>query len=70
MQCRLASRAWSCSDLLKGAAQIVDAMDTRSSEEVVLDVQKALLDETENLSAEEIEKLLQARCTIIGPIII
>lgn len=70
MQCRLASRAWSCSDLLKGAAQIVDAMDTRSSEEVVLDVQKALLDETENLSAEEIEKLLQARCTIMGPIII
>ena len=70
MQCRLASRAWSCSDLLKGAAQIVDAMDTRSSEEVVLDVQKALLDETENLSAEEIEELLQARCTIIGPIII
>lgn len=70
MQCRLASRAWSCSDLLKGAAQIVDAMDTRSSEEVVLDVQKALLGETENLSAEEIEKLLQARCTIMGPIII
>lgn len=56
--------------MLKGAAQIVDAMDTRSSEEVVLDVQKALLDETENLSAEEIEKLLQARCTIMGPIII
>ncbi len=64
MQCRLASRAWSCSDLLKGAAQLVDAMDARSADQVLLEFQKDLLDETENLSAEDIERLLQARSVI------
>ena len=50
------SRAWSCSELERGADQVVM---TCPSEEV-LNMQQELLSETSDLSAAQIEELLKA----------
>ena len=59
MNRRLQSRAWSCSELVRGAAQIVDEMPAPSLNAMVVDQKHDLLGETSNLTAAELEKLLQ-----------
>ena len=59
MNRRLQSRAWSCSELVRGAAQIVDEMPATSLSSMVVDQRFDLLDETSNLTAAQVEKLLQ-----------
>ena len=56
---RLQSKSWSCSELVRGAAQVVDAMPVQSLDAMVVDEKHKLLSETSQLSAAELEKLLQ-----------
>ena len=62
MSTRLQSRAWSCSELVRGAAQVVDEMPAPSLNEMVVSEKHRLLGETSDLSADDIEKLLQDPC--------
>jgi len=59
MNKKLQSRAWSCSELVRGAAQIIDEMPAPSLNDMVVDQKHDLLGETSNLTAAELEKLLQ-----------
>lgn len=59
MTTRLESRAWSCSELIRGAAQIVDEMPVTSLDTMVVDQQYQLMSETIDMSADEIEKMLK-----------
>lgn len=59
MNTKLQSRTWSCSELVSGAAQIIDTMPAPSLDTMVVDEKHKLLGETYDLSAAEIEKLLQ-----------
>lgn len=59
MTTRLESRAWSCSELIRGAAQIVDEMPATSLDTMVVEEQYQLMRQTMDMSAEEIEKMLQ-----------
>eukprot|EP00435_Cladocopium_sp_Y103_P029853 s2239_g7.t1 len=61
MNRKLQSRAWSCSELVRGAAQIVDEMPAPSLNDMVVDQMVNLLGETSDLTAAELEKLLQDR---------
>ena len=59
MKARLQSRAWSCSELIRGAAQVVDSMPAPSLDHMVVEEKHKLLSETSCLGIEELEKLLQ-----------
>lgn len=59
MTTKLTSRTWSCSELVAGAAQIIDTMPAPSLDTMVVDEKHKLLGETYGLSAADIEKLLQ-----------
>ena len=59
MNKKLQSRAWSCSELVRGAAQIIDEMPAPSLNNMVVDQKHDLLGETSNLTAAKLEKLLQ-----------
>eukprot|EP00435_Cladocopium_sp_Y103_P019536 s2558_g4.t1 len=52
---RLPSKSWSCSELVRGAAQVVDAMPAQSLDAMVVDEKHKLLGETADLSADEDE---------------
>ena len=59
MLTRFQSKSWSCSELVRGAAQVVDSMAMMSPDAMVVQQRRHLLSETADLSADEIEKLLQ-----------
>ena len=61
---RLQSKSWSCSELVRGAAQVVDAMPAQSLDAMVVEEKHKLLTETSELSASELEKLLQDSCLL------
>ena len=54
---RLPSRAWSCSELDRGAAQVIDMQV--SPDAAIVKQEALLLRETEGLGVEELQKLLQ-----------
>lgn len=59
MSTRLPSKSWSCSELVRGAAQVVDDMAAPSLDAMVVDERLKLLGETSDLDIAAIEKLLQ-----------
>lgn len=59
MSLRLQSKSWSCSELVRGAAQIVDDMAAPSLDSMVVEERLKLLNETSDLDMAEIEKLLK-----------
>ena len=59
MSTRLQSRTWSCSELVRGAAQVVDEMPAPSLNDMVVKQKYHLLGETSDLNAADIERLLQ-----------
>ena len=59
MNTKLQSRTWSCSELVSGAAQIIDTMPAPSLDSMVVDEKHRLLGETYGLSADQLEKMLQ-----------
>ena len=61
MVSRFQSRSWSCSELVRGAAQVVDSMASMSPDAMVVQQRRHLLSETADLSAEEVQKLLEER---------
>ena len=61
---RLQSKSWSCSELVRGAAQVVDALPAQSLDAMVVEEKHKLLTETSELSASELEKLLQDSCLL------
>ena len=61
MVSRFNSRAWSCSELVRGAAQVVDSMASMSPDAMVVQQRRHLLSEMADLSADDVQKLLQER---------
>ena len=59
MTSKLHSRTWSCSELVRGAAQVVDSMPAPSLDHMVVEQRQSLLSETSCLGVEQLEKLLQ-----------
>ena len=57
MAARGISKAWSCGSFIAGAAEISDQMAAPAAD--VVAQKKALLSETADLSAAELEKLLE-----------
>ena len=62
MSGRFPSKLWSCSDLIVGASCVVDEMDNDME---AVKIKQDLLGEHEDLSAEELEKLLKDQGAII-----
>ena len=61
MVSRFQSRSWSCSELVRGAAQVEDSMASMSPDAMVVQQRRHLLSETADLSADDIQKLLEER---------
>ena len=61
MRSRFPSRVWSCGDLTRGAAAVVDraAMDGEMSKSAVVGCKRSLLSETRGMSLPELQKMLQ-----------
>eukprot|EP00435_Cladocopium_sp_Y103_P024020 s3080_g5.t2 len=59
MNTKLESRTWSCSELVSGAAAVIDTMPAPSLDAMVVDEKHKLLSETSGLTAAEIAKLLE-----------
>ena len=59
MEQRFSSKVWSCSDLVAGAAHIVDQMASQQCEMDVAMLQQGMAEMTEDMSAEELELLLK-----------
>lgn len=61
MSSRFPSRVWSCGDLTRGAAAVVDraAMDGEMSKSAVVGCKRSLLSETRGMSLPELQKMLQ-----------
>lgn len=53
------SRVWSCSELLRGACQVVDMGGAPAADQEVVALKRQLLTETSNLGADEIAALLE-----------
>ena len=53
------SRVWSCSELLRGACQVVDMGGAPVADEEVVAMKRQLLTETASLGVEELEAMLQ-----------
>ena len=53
------SRVWSCSELLRGACQVVDMGGAPAADEEVVALKRQLLTETSNLGVQEIAALLE-----------
>ena len=60
---RLPSRSWSCSELHRGAAQVIDMQVSVDS--LVVKQEAMLLKETNGLSAEQLQELLQDWLTLL-----
>lgn len=58
----LKSRAWSCSELTRGAAQVVDTMESPHAE--VLRVQRECLQMTSGMTMEDIQQALKVECGV------
>lgn len=56
---RLESRQWSCGSFTRGAAAVVDQISPSAA---TVKKELALMKETENMSPEELEKMLQETC--------
>ena len=52
------SRTWSCSEVLRGAAQVVDSMALPAAD--VVEAKRGLLSETADLDAQQLQALLEA----------
>ena len=61
MVSRFQSRSWSCSELVRGAVQVVDSTASMSPDAMVVQQRRHLLSETADLSADDIQKLLEER---------
>lgn len=59
MATRFASKSWSCSELIRGAAAVVDAMDGMTTEQQVAQQKRDLLNETSGMETGQLEALLQ-----------
>ena len=61
MSSRFPSKLWSCGDLTRGAAAVVDraAMDSELSKSAVVGCKRGLLSETRGMSLQQLEKMLQ-----------
>lgn len=53
------SRVWSCSELLRGACQVVDMGGAPAADEEVVAMKRQLLTETSSLGVEELQAMLQ-----------
>lgn len=58
---RLESRSWSCSELVRGAAAVVDMGDDAA----VVKQEEELLRVTDGMSVADIRKLLEARSSVL-----
>ena len=52
-------QSWSCSELIRGAAAVVDAMDGMTTEQQVAQQKRDLLSETSGMETGQLEALLQ-----------
>ena len=55
---KLPSKSWSCSELVRGAAQVVDQMAATDLDHMVVDEKHKLLSATSELSEQELEQML------------
>ena len=56
---RFPSKAWSCSDLVAGAAAVVDQMEGVPTDLAVVNLKRDLLQQTDGLGVQELQKMLQ-----------
>lgn len=59
MACKLPSKSWSCGSLVLAASHIADQMPAPSPVDEVIAEKKKVLEETDNMSVEELERLIQ-----------
>jgi hypothetical protein len=59
MPTRFPSKAFSCSDLIAGAAIVADQMQGVPTDLAVVNYKRVLLSETEGMDISELEKLLE-----------
>ena len=59
MPTRFPSKAFSCSDLIAGAAIVADQMQGVPTDLAVINYKRSLLSETEGMDIDELQKLLQ-----------
>lgn len=59
MACKLPSKSWSCGSLVLAASHIADQMPAPSPVDEVIAEKKKVLEETEDMSVEELEKLIE-----------
>ena len=56
---RFESKTWSCSDLIAGASAVVDQMENIPTDVKVAKMQRDVLRDTDGLSIDELQRLLQ-----------